>query len=300
MNDKLVSVIVPSYNHEKYIKSTLKSIYTQTYANIELIILDDESPDNSVDVVYSIIDTEKYKRRFNDITFLKNKNQGLLNSLNQGFKLSKGDFVAQIASDDLFLPNHIEIAVRELSKDPKFGLFFSNPNIIDGNTITSKPLMKNPNYIKKITLNHTHLKELLFKNFLPGSTIVYKKEVFEKCGYMDPLLINRGEISLHWKIATLYDFAFINECTGYYRTHGDSTWKKMVKDLERLKIDYIKLIKNFQDSDYCKNNNSVERAIEYINYDYEKNLWKSKAVLEKTIFILKNINNVFHDINKKI
>ena len=84
-NIPLVSVVVPCYNHEKYVKETIESIVNQTYKNIELIVIDDGSKDNSVKVIQELAD--KY-----GFTFIHRPNKGLSATLNEGIRLSKGKY----------------------------------------------------------------------------------------------------------------------------------------------------------------------------------------------------------------
>lgn len=88
--EELVSVVVPSFNHGKYIDKTIKSVMNQTYENIELIVIDDKSSDNSIDIIKSL--ESDIKNRFNSYQFIfKDTNLGLTDSLNRGLYLAKGE-----------------------------------------------------------------------------------------------------------------------------------------------------------------------------------------------------------------
>ena len=106
-NNPLVSVIMSAYNSENYIAKSIESITEQSYKNIEFLIIDDNSQDNTSEVIK---DYEKFDKR---IKFISNqKNIGLTKSLNKAIKLSQGKLVARQDDDDISLPNRLEIQVK--------------------------------------------------------------------------------------------------------------------------------------------------------------------------------------------
>lgn len=115
INEPLVSVIIPSYNHEKYISDCIDSIVNQTYKNIQLIIIDDGSTDNSPSIINKKV--VSIKDCFGDIVFISNEsNQGVLKSLNQALLEVRGEYISFCASDDKLLPSNIEMLSGFLSK----------------------------------------------------------------------------------------------------------------------------------------------------------------------------------------
>ncbi|WP_269975615.1 glycosyltransferase [Dickeya lacustris] len=112
--EPLVSVIVPNYNHEKYLKERLDSIYNQSYKNIEVILLDDKSTDNSRDVL------EEYAKRYKENTriFINEENSGgVFFQWKKGFSLARGDLIWIAESDDYCSPNFLEDNVKKFSNE---------------------------------------------------------------------------------------------------------------------------------------------------------------------------------------
>ncbi|EOA8958024.1 glycosyltransferase family 2 protein [Vibrio harveyi] len=97
---KLVSVILPLYNAEKYIAEAVKSVLEQSYENLELIVIDDGSTDNSKKIMDSFVDTR--------IRFISRENKGLISTLNELIGLARGDIIARMDADDICLPNRIK------------------------------------------------------------------------------------------------------------------------------------------------------------------------------------------------
>lgn len=107
MEKPLVTVIVPAYNHENYIEDCLKSIVTQSYDNMQIIVFNDGSKDKTDFVIEKIIEENKRK-----IEYVSKENEGLCKTLNKGLAMAKKEYVLTIASDDIWLPNKIKEQVN--------------------------------------------------------------------------------------------------------------------------------------------------------------------------------------------
>lgn len=113
--NKLVSVVIVSYNAADTIAATLDSIYNQTYPNIELVISDDASKDNTVEVANAWVDT--HRERFTNCTVLAHgKNQGVAENLNSGIRAATGDYIKDFAADDRLQPTYLEVHVAYLEE----------------------------------------------------------------------------------------------------------------------------------------------------------------------------------------
>ena len=170
---KLVSVIVPTYNIENYIAETIKSVLAQTYTNFELLIIDDESPDRSVEIC----------RKFDDprIEIISQKNRGLAGARNTGIRHAQGEYIALLDGDDLWLPEKLASHVEHLENNPDIGVSFSRSEFIDaeGNSLGIYQMPK----LTDITPDH-----LLCRNPVGnGSAPVIRQEVFEEISFQDDL-----------------------------------------------------------------------------------------------------------------
>ena len=135
-----ISIITASYNYAKYITKTIESIINQTYQNWELIIVDDGSKDNSVEIIKS------YCEKDSRIKLYQHKNginKGLKDTLLLGIKNSTSDWIAFCESDDYYLPNHLEEKVKIINKNNDVNLIF-NDFLLEGNMV-----FKNSQYYKK-------------------------------------------------------------------------------------------------------------------------------------------------------
>ena len=167
--DILVSILINNYNNQKFVKKSIDSCLNQTYKNLEIIIFDDNSTDNSKKIIKKI-KNKKLKKIFN----LKKKNRSSalnqLNAINKSFLKSKGDIIFLLDSDDYFLKNKIEFFVGLFNKEKKLKFVQDNP-------IYFYP-KKNLKVIKKIRKKFLTLHTWPYFN--PTSTMVFKRNFLKK------------------------------------------------------------------------------------------------------------------------
>lgn len=127
MEIPLVSVVCLCYNQERFVEEAIKSVLNQTYKNVQLIVVDDASTDNSVNVIKSVIGNNQ------NIQFLAlTENIGNCKAFNQGLALTRGSFIIDLAADDVLLPERIAKGVQVLrEKGGNYGVHFSDAEIID-------------------------------------------------------------------------------------------------------------------------------------------------------------------------
>lgn len=141
----LVSIVIPCYNHEKYVQNCIQSVIDQTYNNIELIIIDDGSKDNSFKKIQEM--TSKCKKRFVRFEFRHRTNKGLSSTLNESLEWCKGEYYAPIASDDILMPNKTQIQVDYLIKNADTSGVYGGVHFIDDeNNIFKTVIFEKENY----------------------------------------------------------------------------------------------------------------------------------------------------------
>lgn len=232
-NLPLVSVVVPCYNHEKYVKETIESIINQTYKNIELIVIDDGSKDNSVQVIQELAD--KY-----GFTFIHRPNKGLSATLNEGIRLSKGKYFSAIASDDILMLEKIEKQVTFMEENSEYGMCYGKILYFE-NTI--KNTSEYPNSNKEGWVFNDLLN---YGCFIPAPSTFMKKEVFENVGgYDESLWIEDWDMWL--RIAQKYQVGYIDEYFAYYRKHDTNISSQSLKmyEAEKQILEKYKDYENF-------------------------------------------------------
>ncbi|CAB1060959.1 hypothetical protein D1BOALGB6SA_5726 [Olavius sp. associated proteobacterium Delta 1] len=172
-NKYKVSIVTPNYNYENYIGKTIESILKQSYKNIEHIIVDDGSTDNSVDIINSYI--SEYPDRIKLIT---QKNNGQSNALNKALKRVTGDIIGWINSDDTFCNDSISKIIDAFSKNKTVDIIFGDMNVVDldGNYIYKRRHLKF-SFIQSCFVG--------FYTTLSSNTIFWKKKAMDENGYLD-------------------------------------------------------------------------------------------------------------------
>ena len=168
---KKVSVIIPVYGVEKYIKNTIQSVLNQTYKNIEILIVDDGFPDLSIEICQQFTDSR--------IQIVRQKNRGLAGARNTGIRLAKGEYISFLDGDDIWLPEKLEKNVAHLENSPSVGISFNRSALIDefGNYLGIYQMPK----LREITLF-----TILCRNPISnGSNAVIRREVLEAIKYQD-------------------------------------------------------------------------------------------------------------------
>lgn len=223
MNNKLplVSVVVITYNSSKTVLETLESIKNQTYRNIELIISDDCSKDNTVEICRKWV--YKNEDRFIQAQIITiDKNTGTAGNLNRGFQKSNGMWIKSIAGDDILMNKCIESNINYIQNNPRSEILLSKIEPF-GDYNRLKKYNDLFNYGALYLTSKELLYLLLLKNFLPASTLFIKRQTFEELGGYEesiPLL----EDWPFW-IKVLYNkksISFNNDFTVNYRMSDSS------------------------------------------------------------------------------
>lgn len=201
---ELISIILPIYNGEKYLVEAIDSIIQQTWSNWELILINDGSKDHSLEVI------QKYKDP--RITVVDQVNKGLAATLNIGIQRAKGSFIARQDQDDVSLPLRLEKQVEFLKSNAQVGIVGCHAQIIGLNG-------KKIGVHRHPANNHELQLFLLHNNPFVHSSVMFRKEVFEKTGYYctDPLRQPPEDYELFSRIARDWQVANIPEILHIYR-----------------------------------------------------------------------------------
>jgi GT2 family glycosyltransferase len=163
----LVSIITPSYNQAAYLEQAIRSVLEQNYSPIEYIIVDGGSSDGSVEII------RKYAERL--AWWVSEPDQGQAEAINKGLKQARGEIVAWLNSDDLYLPGAVAQAVQALQTQPQVGLVFGDAITIDAQ---GRPL-------KHLTFGDWGLDELMGFRIICQPAVFMRRQVLEQAGYLD-------------------------------------------------------------------------------------------------------------------
>lgn len=178
----LVSVICLCYNHRRFVEQALESVLNQTYTNVELVVVDDFSTDGSVEVI------RRFIQKYPQVSFLAlEKNLGNCRAFNKGYDQSKGEFIIDLAADDLLGPDRIEKGVASFLKNgERMGIHFSDAEIINEDGMLKG--YHSDRFPHNSVPQGNIYKQVLSRYFINSPTMMFRREVFEKLGGYDESL----------------------------------------------------------------------------------------------------------------
>jgi glycosyltransferase involved in cell wall biosynthesis len=225
-----VTVIIPNYNHAKYLDKRIQSILEQTYQDFEIIYLDDASTDNSNEVFSKFAHHPQIRAIYNE------KNSGSpFKQWNKGIRNSTGKYVWIAESDDYADKNFLATLVDRLDKNPSVGLAYCESLIIDADDKIISPFKETLTYCNPKRWENDFInvgkdeceKYLIFENTIPNaSAILIRRSIYEQAGYADETMRLCGDWMTWAKILLISDISFVTEPLNYFRRHYATVRKK--------------------------------------------------------------------------
>ena len=204
-NNDLISIIIPTYNRSHCIKKSVLSVLAQSHSNLEVIIVDDGSTDNTEEIISSIIDSR--------IHYVKLKhNSGPSVARNEGIRVAKGNLIAFQDSDDIWHANKLSEQYETYLKHQDGIMFFCSFGVFEDEAnkiLYSTP--SDPHLIEQINNNPLLFPHLIQGNFIGTPTMIIKKEFFEKNGGFDESLNTHEDWELALRVASLGKIYFTNK-----------------------------------------------------------------------------------------
>lgn len=200
----LVSILMPVYNGEEFLKEAIDSILNQTYKNFEFIIINDGSTDSTEDIILSYND--KRIRYFKNSTNIK-----LIATLNKGLTLCQGKYIARMDADDVALPQRLEKQVVYFENHPEVGVLGSWVQILD---------LKNNRTISFLQGNSNIRLKLFFNNYLHHPTVMLRNSVIQKHHLFYPKILHTEDYAFWILLAKYTKFDIYPEILLQYRIHN--------------------------------------------------------------------------------
>lgn len=222
MKIPLVSVIIASYNHERYVAQSIESVLRQTYKNIELIVIDDGSKDSSADVIQKLQKTHGF-------VFEVQENMGLAKTLNKAISMSQGEYIIPFGSDDIMMLDRLEKQVAYMQANSDVGICGGNILTIDE---TQTVVAKQDIYPeRKLVFDDIYLKQI---KGVPAPTMMLLRKALIEAGGFNPE-IRLEDLYIEFKITALgYKIGMLNDVLAYYRIHADNTYNNLNVMLEAV------------------------------------------------------------------
>jgi glycosyltransferase involved in cell wall biosynthesis len=182
MNQPLVSIVTPSLNSSRFIEETIQSVKQQTYKNIEHIIVDGGSADNTIEIV----------KQYPHIILIAEPDNGMYDAINKGLRRAQGEIVAYLNSDDLYYPETIQIAVSYLMQHPDVSLVYGDCDFID----------VNGNYLYTYRYPKFQLRRFVCLKWssIPQQTTFWRRQIHNLVGYFDTSFRLAGDFEFYARV----------------------------------------------------------------------------------------------------
>lgn len=265
----LVSVIVPNYNHSKYLKQRIDTILQQSYQNFEIIILDDCSTDTSRNVI------EEYRnhKKISQIIYNKTNSGSTFKQWNTGIALAKGELIWIAESDDFAAVDLLQNLKSEFDLDPELGIAYCQSNIVnEKNEVTGnwefwtndlggdlfKTRFKIPGkeYIAKF---------LIYRNTIPNaSAVLFKKKIYDMIGGADETVLKCSDWYTWIKMLLFSNIAYAPQRLNYFRYHANSVIAMAKKNAVKEYIGKYDIYMRISLDDFLKNRFPGKKDLEII------------------------------------
>ncbi len=240
-DEPLVSVVLPAYNHERYVRASIQSVIDQTHRNLELVVINDGSSDRTGEVIRSL--DEACRARFTRYEFINKSNEGSAIGMNIGIRWARSEYLTSNASDDLMDPDKVSrLLVALKGTGPEVALAYGDARFIDddgaptaldagGNASTSPDAQASflAHYLRqrpdvRPAENGFDYERLLAGNYLPAMSMMWRREALLRVGLFEPG-IGLDDWDMWLRLARGYRGVYVPEVLASYRWHASNTVK---------------------------------------------------------------------------
>jgi glycosyltransferase involved in cell wall biosynthesis len=263
MSDRKVSVILPTYNRAALSGTAIESVLGQSFDDLELMVVDDGSAD----------DTEALVRRYQDrdarVRYLRQEHRGISAAMNAGIRAASGQLIARIDSDDRWLPDLLETEVAMLEARPEIGLVYSRGQWMDQDLNPLSITVGQPLHFPNDTL-----RSMLWGDATCSVTVVARRECFDRAGFFDESLATSEDWDMWLRTAFHYDFVFVDRVLAHLRRHEGNATSTQVPSLAAFLGSRRKVLDKFFSRGDLSPRIAGTKSVAYRNlYIYEGNIW---------------------------
>ena len=238
----LVSIITPSFNQGKYLKCNIESVKNQNYPNIEHIIIDGGSTDNTIPII------GKQQHLYN-MYWISEPDKGQSDALNKGLKLAKGDIIGWINSDDAYLSKY------SISKVVKFFKNYENANVLSGDCA----IIDDKNYVRNISFGLPIINNYILskRNIILQPSVFFRKNIADMY-HADINLDYTMDYDMWLSISSNDKIYHINEILSCFRLHNSS---KTVSNAEKMRSEHLDVIHKHKPNLKAANNPIIDAIL---------------------------------------
>jgi glycosyltransferase involved in cell wall biosynthesis len=208
-----VGIIIPAFNAAKYLPVALESVFSQTFDDWQILLVDDGSTDNTAEVITPFLD-----RFGSKIKYIKQDNRGLPAARNTAIRASTTEFLALLDADDVWLPCRLSESLKVLAERPQAGLAYGLITQIDSEGRLGGTFEGNPRYAEGQIAPYIYMRKVE----LPCPTITFRRRCIDEVGMFDETMRATEDRDLWLRIALRHEVAFVPKVLAYYRLSPNS------------------------------------------------------------------------------
>lgn len=253
-----VSVIIPTHNYARFLVDAAESVLSQTFDDLELIIVDDGSTDNTADVVKQFLKDQRVRYIYQD-------NKGPSAARNAGIRKAKGELIALLDADDIWLPSKLRKQVKVIGESEDVGLVYCLAEHVDekGDALTHMPMphMEQPTF-----------RDLLYFPLTLPSCVLIRKHVLDEVGLFDETISHNEDADMWIRILRYYKSAYVNEMLVRIRKHPGSRMTDLESMERNLLVHVKKCIERFPEleGDRQEAYFQIYKGLTYLAYMFGK------------------------------
>jgi len=255
----IVSVVIPAFNSAKYLPDALESVIDQNCRDVEIIVVDDGSTDDTRKIL------EEHPSR---PTYLYQQNGGPSKARNLGIRASKAKYIAFLDADDIWLPHKLDYQLELIESDPRLGLVFSDVKFFDGEPPMDGSYWKQrgcyDEMIAESRMIQNAFAKLMKINYIMPSSALVKRECFDKSGLFDESLRYVEDKDMWLRISRHYPMACIPQPLVKRRVHGYSP--KQVVSVQESIIHVVKKIEQAYPEDITREGVNTKKILSPLYY----------------------------------
>lgn len=245
MAEAKISVCIPVFNGEEFIKQAIDSVLSQSFEDFEIVIVDNQSTDSTVELIHQYTD--------NRIKFFQNdSNIGMIPNWNRCLELAKGTYIKILPADDLLMPDCLKLQVNVFEKDleKKVALVCGRRNIIDstGKVLFTRGFSKKGQQLSGISAINKVIRSG-GNSIGEGGAVMFRRELLKQTGYISDAIFYLLDLDLWFRILLHGDLVVVPNVVSGFRISGSSASVKVVK---KQREDYFNFIKKIYTSEQYK------------------------------------------------
>jgi glycosyltransferase involved in cell wall biosynthesis len=253
-----VSIIIPTHNYARFLSEAVESVLGQTFSDFELIIVDDGSTDDTADVVNTFLRDQR-------VRYIHQDKRGPSAARNAGIRAARGEFIALLDADDVWLPSKIEKQLRLIGESADVGLVYCLAENVDekGEALPHVPMPH---------MEQAAYKDLLYFPLTLPSCVLTRKRIFDEVGLFDETLTSIEDTNMWIRILRYHKSAYVNEVLVKIRKHMKSSQTDLANMERNLLLHVQKCIEMFPELEQDRQEAyfQIYKGLMYLAYMYNK------------------------------